>query len=262
MKLIRILFLFVFACCNSVAAGGHAVNVVVPIPAMTNAVAQLSCHKLFHVRPIVSNCVDLAKYIPNQEVIDLVAQSDVYLSLGLPFEIDLCSRALQKKNSLQIFQVTNGCNIIDHNMYVWLAPDNMDMIAANVRQCLMPERKSLSWSCMPLKDIYKNLGLTVALAHPAFEYLCTYFGVQYIKLYDANGNFKRGNIENMIRRSKVSFVFVLEHQSREITFLASKGFDVGSIDIGDAEAPVQFSKFIYNVIVKEGNKIIRAAEKE
>ena len=113
-----------------------------------------------------------------------------------------------------------------------------------------------------LKDQYKNLGLTVSLAHPAFEYPCNYFGLRYVRLYDAEGNLKRGSIENVNRESKVSFALALEHQASEMAFLASKGFDVGSIDAGDTEALVQFAKCIRNAVVKEEDKILQEEEKE
>ena len=263
MKLITILFSSALANCAIATDKINIVNVTVPIPAMTNIFAGgLSPSRHFHVRPLLTNSIDLAEYTPKQDVTDIVIQSDVYLSLGLPFERELCKHALQGNNSLKVFQVTNGCNIIDHNIYVWLSPDNMDIIAANARRCLMPESKSFAWSCMSLKDCYKNIDLTVAIAHPAFEYPCNYFGLRYVRLYDADGNLKRGSIESVIRESKVSFALALEHQASEMAFLASKGFNVGSIDAGDAEALVQFAKCIRNAVAKEEDRILQEAEKE
>ena len=263
MKLITILFSSALANCAIATDKINIVNVTVPIPAMTNIFAGgLSPSRHFHVRPLLTNSIEFAKYKPSQAEADMVVRSDVYLSLGLPFEHDLCKRALQINNSLKVFQVTNGCNIIGHNIYVWLSPDNMNIIAANARRCLMSESKSFSWSCMSLKDCYKNIDLTVAIAHPAFEYPCNYFGLRYVRLYDADGNLKRGSIESVIRESKASFAFALKHQASEMAFLVSQGFDVDSIDAGDAEALVQFAKCIRNVVVKEENTTLQGAEKE
>jgi len=263
MKLkVYMLCLIGSANCIGAIDSPHIVNVTVPIPAMTNIIAGLSRDKRFIAKPVIAKGVDLAKYMPDQHAVDLVAHSDVYLSLGLPFEDDLCKRALQINKLLKCFPVTNGCNTIDRNMYVWLSMDNLDVIRDNVKRCLIPKEKSFSWSCMSLKDQYKNLGLTVALAHPAFEYPCNYFGLRYVRLYDAEGNLKRGSIENVNRKSKVSFALALEHQASEMAFLASKGFDVGSIDAGDTEALVQFAKCIRNAVVKEEDKILQEEEKE
>ena len=262
MKLIIILFSSVLVNCAVGTEKTGTVDVTVPIPALTNAFLSLSSVRQFRVKPVLTGCIDMAKYIPSQDVVKMVAKSDVYLSLGIPFEHDLCKRALQINNSLKVFQVTNGCKTIGGNMYVWLSPDNMEIIGNNVKRCLAPNDKSFSWSCMSLKDCYKNLGLTVALAHPAFEYPCNYFGLRYVRLYDADGNLKRGSIESVIRESKASYAFALEHQTSEMDLLASKGFDVGSVDIGDAEALVQFAKCIRKAIAKEEDKMLKEAEKE
>ena len=263
MKL-KVYILCLIGSANSVGAicETNIVNVTVPIPAMTNIVARISRDKLFVAKPVIAKGVDLAKYVPNQKVIDMVAHSDVYLSLGLPFENDLCKRALQINNSLKCFTVTNGCDTIDRNMYVWLTPDNMDVIRANARRCLAPREKSFSWSCMSVKGIYKNLGLMVALAHPALEYPCNYFGLRYVRLYDADGNLKRKSIESMIRESKASYAFALEHQTSEMDLLASKGIDVGLIDSGDSEALLQFAKCVRNAVIKEEDHKLQEAEKE
>ena len=263
MKL-KLYILCLIGVANSFGAisGTHIVNVTVPIPAMTNVVARISRDKLFVAKPVIAKGVDLAKYVPNQKVVDMVAHSDVYLSLGLPFENDLCNRALQINNSLKCFTVTNGCDTIDHNMYVWLMPDNMDIIRDNAKRCLAPKEKSFSWSCMSLKGFYRNIDLTVALAHPAFEYLCNHFGLRYVRLYDVKGNLNRDSIENVIRESKASYALALEHQTIEKDILTSKGFDVGLIDAGDTEALLQFAKCIRKAVIKEEDRKLQETEKE
>ena len=230
-------------------ANPNIVNVTVPIPAMTNDVAGLSRDKRFVAKAVIAKGVDLAKYMPDQNAVDLVAQSDVYLSLGLPFEDSLCKRALQKNSALKIFNVTNGCYTIDKNIYVWLTPENMTTIAANVRRSLLPENKFLSWSCMSLKDQYKNLGLTVAIAHPALEYPCRYFGLRFVRIYDSAGLIKREEIKRIIRDSNAVIILAVECQMEELPLVVPQGIEVGSIDIFEETALVQFTKLIHRAVV-------------
>ena len=227
--------------------GSHIVNVAVPIPSMTNDVVRvLNCSR---VSTVVTKCTDLEKFVPDQNAVDLVAQSDVYLSLGLPFEDSLCKRALQKNSALKIFNVTNGCYTIDKNIYVWLTPENMTTIAANVRRSLLPENKFLSWSCMSLKDQYKNLGLTVAIAHPALEYPCRYFGLRFVRIYDSAGLIKREEIKRIIRDSNAVIILAVECQMEELPLVVPQGIEVGAIDIFEETALVQFTKLIHRAVV-------------
>ena len=226
--------------------GSHIVNVAVPIPSMTNDVVRvLNCSR---VSTVVTKCTDLEKFVPDQNAVDLVAQSDVYLSLGLPFEDSLCKRALQKNSALKIFNVTNGCYTIDKNIYVWLTPENMTTIAANVRRSLLPENKFLSWSCMSLKDQYKNLGLTVAIAHPALEYPCRYFGLRFVRIYDSAGLIKREEIKRIIRDSNAVIILAVECQMEELPLVVPQGIEVGAIDIFEETALVQFTKLIHRAV--------------
>ena len=247
MKQISIIFALAFAPCYGGAIQSHAIDVAVPIPGMTNDVVRIpNCNR---VSAVVTKCIDMEKYVPDQKAVAMVAQSDVYLSLGLPFEDTLCKRALQMNSALKIFSVTNGCYTIDKNIYVWLTPENMTTIAANVRRSLLPENKFFSWSCMSLKDQYKNLGLTVAIAHPALEYPCRYFGLRFVRIYDGAGLFKREEIKRIIRDSNAVIILAVECQMDELSLVVPEGIEVGAIDIFEETALVQFTKLIHRAVV-------------
>ncbi len=76
---------------------------------------------------------------PSAKLIEEISQVDNYFRVGpyLNFEEVWLGKLKDMNSELRVFDLSDGINFIDHDPHVWLAPENLNIIAKNIFQNLV-----------------------------------------------------------------------------------------------------------------------------
>lgn len=146
--------------------------------------------------------------VPSENELKKHANVECYYTLDLPNERKI-SEALRKINpALRVAVVTNGCDCIKGNPYLWLSDDNMYLMGDTVFRDLCKTKGIRRICAQPSvgQGHFKGRNIHVGITHESVEYLCRYYGVDFVRLGAYSGQ-ELANQKDRAIRNKVVGVF-------------------------------------------------------
>lgn len=120
---------------------------------------------------------------PSDDALRKFSHIEYYFTIGAPVEESI-AKALRRLNpTINVFSLTNGCELIEGNYYVWCSWYNVERMRRNLNAII--DGSVIYGNCGGMtvfKGLYRGRGISVGIDHDAFEYFCRFLGVEYVRV--------------------------------------------------------------------------------